>query len=481
MFCVRVDGLRANSVRIVTKKGRPRAQQGRSHRRHDSRSKRRKGWYGGCGRWIGHDAHGGWELWEREVWSRRARLSVLPDGPIACAQWLHDTNLWGFVLLAMWLTSTTWRCAGGTGSVKVDGGTDIATGLVSDRRWKGRRPRCSSWNGNRWRKRRVEVDNSRGGRRRHQACGARAEAASVVSGCGGAAREERAMPCHDVPPRRGRRSWKVIAALLWLAHRGMTGRDLPGRTPTCTSYFDCAVRIGQADNPGPSYARLDCASASGESEVGSAGWSIQDQYEAMDQDEEEEWDGGLTASFEASSTFLGAREGMVFSTGDMGTGYYRDLPKPISLSIALGIPMGQCPVVVRLTELVSGADKGDDQGGTPGGPGGGPPEGVGANATRAAKRKRRAKRGSVRRGPLDATRRQGGQDSGGGTARLPGARENMGWSGFKELGLWAIDTVNPNCWAAAKQYLQDTAADAAVVSETKLPKGDCLVQAEAGA
>ena len=57
----------------------------------------------------------------------------------------------------------------------------------------------------------------------------------------------------------------------------------------------------------------------------------------------------------------------------------------------------------------------------------------------------------------------------------------MKWRGFKQLGLWAIDTVNPNCWAAAKQYLQDSAADAALVAETKLPAGECLRQAEMGA
>ena len=43
-----------------------------------------------------------------------------------------------------------------------------------------------------------------------------------------------------------------------------------------------------------------------------------------------------------------------------------------------------------------------------------------------------------------------------------------------EKGLWAIDTVNPNCWNRAGEYLSCTAADAVCVQETRLPDGPTL-------
>ena len=38
----------------------------------------------------------------------------------------------------------------------------------------------------------------------------------------------------------------------------------------------------------------------------------------------------------------------------------------------------------------------------------------------------------------------------------------------RELGLWAIDSVNPNAWAGAEEYLSGSGADFAGVQETKV-------------
>ena len=175
-------------------------------------------------------------------------------------------------------------------------------------------------------------------------------------------------------------------------------------------------------------------------------------------------------SFVSAKKFTGARSGMYFATGTMGLGYYRDRPKMVSLCRGLGVHDGEGPVVLRLDELIAvhqgvGQATGAD--------------GSGGNSSRtssARRRKHKAARRGRRRGALDATR-NGGERS----CRLPGAREKMAWKGFRKLGLWAIDTVNPNCWSAAKEYLRSTAADSVLVAETKLPAADCLTQAESGA
>ena len=131
-----------------------------------------------------------------------------------------------------------------------------------------------------------------------------------------------------------------------------------------TSYFDRAVRVGQARNPGPGNTHLDSASASGISEDSGGRWSIQDQYEALGGQWTQEH--GCVhgdqarrsaparpgAEFVAASRFTGAKDGMYFTTGTMGTGYYRDRPKGISLCRGVGVPEDGVPVTLRLDKLI---------------------------------------------------------------------------------------------------------------------------------
>ena len=215
-------------------------------------------------------------------WARRFLRTLLlkvTDGPAACPHWPHKLTVWGIILLTVLIGSTMLHWEKGTSRTLVDGGVDgisVPKGMAG---WKRRRPRYSSWSGNRWRGRRMSEGNATG-KRRHQACGTRGGAVQAVDECEVGWRET-ATACEHAPTRRCGRWWRLIVAILWLAHGSMAVRLPPGRIPICTAYFSRAVRIGQAGNPGPSYARLDSASASGESEVSSAGWSIQDQYEAM--------------------------------------------------------------------------------------------------------------------------------------------------------------------------------------------------------
>jgi hypothetical protein len=48
----------------------------------------------------------------------------------------------------------------------------------------------------------------------------------------------------------------------------------------------------------------------------------------------------------------------------------------------------------------------------------------------------------------------------------------------RKLGLWAIETVNPNSWAGGARYLEFTAADAVLFQETKLREEDARRSAE---
>ena len=48
----------------------------------------------------------------------------------------------------------------------------------------------------------------------------------------------------------------------------------------------------------------------------------------------------------------------------------------------------------------------------------------------------------------------------------------------REQGLWAVDTVNPNAWPAAADYLKQTSADFCCVQEAKLMAGDVVNPAE---
>jgi hypothetical protein len=48
----------------------------------------------------------------------------------------------------------------------------------------------------------------------------------------------------------------------------------------------------------------------------------------------------------------------------------------------------------------------------------------------------------------------------------------------KELGLWAIDSVNGNSWSSGSKYLEFSGADIVCFQETKLKEDDAIKSAE---
>ena len=52
---------------------------------------------------------------------------------------------------------------------------------------------------------------------------------------------------------------------------------------------------------------------------------------------------------------------------------------------------------------------------------------------------------------------------------------------FRELGLWAFDTLNANAWPAASEYLKLTSAAFVLIQESKLAEGQPIDEAEQAA
>ena len=63
----------------------------------------------------------------------------------------------------------------------------------------------------------------------------------------------------------------------------------------------------------------------------------------------------------------------------------------------------------------------------------------------------------------------------------PHAETLVACSRFRDAGLWAFDTFNPNCGSRALDYLEITAADACYFQETKCKAVDLDQQARTAA
>ena len=44
--------------------------------------------------------------------------------------------------------------------------------------------------------------------------------------------------------------------------------------------------------------------------------------------------------------------------------------------------------------------------------------------------------------------------------------------GHREFGMWAIDTINPNAWEGAFEYVADSRADFVAVQEVRVEEKD---------
>ena len=156
-------------------------------------------------------------------------------------------------------------------------------------------------------------------------------------------------------------------------------------------------------------------------------------------------------SFVPATAFGGARPGTVFTTGVQGLGYYRDTSGMGSVAGAQVADAGDDrqarPVVISLADLL---------------------------CTETVPRRTRPRRLRVRK-------------------RIHGRREvKVPWDGphaetlvacgrFRDAGLWAFDTFNPNCGSKALDYLEMTAADACYFQETKCKAVDLDQQARTAA
>jgi hypothetical protein len=207
----------------------------------------------------------------------------------------------------------------------------------------------------------------------------------------------------------------------------------------------------------------------------------------------EDWDGGggdlggasepmhmdhLTAneSFTPAVTFLGPKLGMAFKKGPHGLGYYvdrvpaqsNDGPRTISLHD-----------LIPLEAQRHGEAAPSDQGTTE------------AAAAQEEQRQQQQQRRPQQWAHLDADRAEEVRDmqaapsmrhstAAPSSRRGPRTRRRRAAftyevpddadaadNAWKRAGLWAIDSVNPNSWDGAMSYLERTAADAALIQETR--------------
>ncbi len=170
--------------------------------------------------------------------------------------------------------------------------------------------------------------------------------------------------------------------------------------------------------------------------------------------------------FVSARKFLGARKGMKFTMGDHGLGYYRDAPPVLELAPILCPPIGVAPLKLSLDQMLkNGATSAEDA--------------VDEDPEAAARGSRR-KRGP-RRARTGLYSCNAGEVEEGFPVWLEGHEVDASDRTHRRLGLWAVDSVNPNAWPAGHEYAKRTAADFLVMQEVKLRAGDQLDSAEAAA
>ncbi len=164
-------------------------------------------------------------------------------------------------------------------------------------------------------------------------------------------------------------------------------------------------------------------------------------------------DAASASDFVPAATFAGPKQGMAFKTGCFGLGYYSDDPPTMSFG---------SPVTISLDALVPPPAREE----------GGQPQSASASADGHAPRPASTAPLGVHPhdGAMGAQRAHRGPRSrrraAVATYTIP-ADADAADGAWKKAGLWAIDSVNPNSWVGAMGYLERTAADAALVQETR--------------
>ena len=173
---------------------------------------------------------------------------------------------------------------------------------------------------------------------------------------------------------------------------------------------------------------------------------------------------------------------MVFKTGDLGLGYYRDGSVKVSIAAALHDDWRPKPIQLNLNALIQVNEQNK-------------------SCAAAATLKKgslngihhKRDRGLRAKGPLscgsktdscpkavEAIKLMKGQ-----TVKRHG--DSTTWltdsimadsMTHRKLGLWAIDTVNGNSWSSGSKFLEFTGADVALFQETKIREEDALRSAE---
>ena len=158
--------------------------------------------------------------------------------------------------------------------------------------------------------------------------------------------------------------------------------------------------------------------------------------------------------FLPAAKFLGARQGTVFKTGAQGLGYYRDDIPYVDTDETPRVcgkdAMQSYPVVITLDVLLC----------------------IDVEAVGRARRRQRAKR---------IRKRHRGRRVVKSVWNGPHAETTAACDHFREAGLWAFDTFNPNCGNKALDYLGATAADACFFQEMKCKVEDLDQQARTAA
>ncbi len=184
------------------------------------------------------------------------------------------------------------------------------------------------------------------------------------------------------------------------------------------------------------------------------------------------------SDFAPAGKFLGQRGGMVFKRGAKGLGYYPLSPPE---TVRQDVHMSAAPTSIALCDMLEGLPSRHQ-----------PPVDAAATAldvdgTQAARvleeprqqqrRKGRAGRRARPRQQLQQQQRQqplqpgcvrgSAADSRPDEPFRPPAFCGKAECGHREAGLWAIDTVNGNCWQGACDYMQVTSADLTLSQEAK--------------
>jgi hypothetical protein len=180
-------------------------------------------------------------------------------------------------------------------------------------------------------------------------------------------------------------------------------------------------------------------------------------------------------NFFKAKAFRGPMRGFVFRTCVGGTGYYRDQPPCLTISLMTHLFPRELivPTGISISDCLTAAELRQN---------GRQEERRGAAYPRTApKLTRRGGRG--RRGRLDCIMMNDDADVA--MVRQPSEpiHESVSYldDWHVKAGLWAFDTANPNAWHKGKDYLAGTTADIILLQETKVEGGDKLDSAEAAA